>query len=151
MDDVVKIQLRHVDGDRVEIETPWAKRVGLNLYELDNLPWYAYGVSCGDVVEAVSSEGGLPEVQHVVRKSGNRTIRVVLDPPIPETEGSHPLLESLAALGCSYEGMNRRYFAINIPPEVSLPAVCELVTTSGQNWEHADPTFEQLHPSEGAD
>ena len=145
-DELVKILLRHVDGDDVNTETTWAKRVGVNLYELNNLPWYAYGVSCGDVVEAVQVDESFPELTRVVRKSGNRTLRVILDEAIPGDQNCSPLLDQLKSLGCSYEGMNRRYFAINIPAAVALVSVCDALTESGQQWEHADPTYTQLYP-----
>jgi hypothetical protein len=45
----VKVALQGPDGD---IETLWADPLGGDLYALDNLPWYAYGVSVEDVVEA---------------------------------------------------------------------------------------------------
>jgi hypothetical protein len=142
---LAKIKLRHEDGEEVFVETPWAKRVGTNLYELDNLPWYAYGVSCGDVVEAVPAADGLPEFRRVVRKSGNRTVRVVLKPQASESSESKALLDDLQSMGCDYEGMNHSYIAVNIPPSVDFWRVCEFLTNTGQNWEHADPTYAELH------
>jgi hypothetical protein len=143
---LVKIVLRHEDGDDVHVETPWAKQVGDNLYELDNLPWYAYGVSCGDVVEAIPAEDGLPEFRRVVRKSGNRTVRVILKPPANESLDSKSILDRLVSMGCDYEGMDHSYVAVNIPPTANFGDVCAFLTDAGQTWEHADPTYEQLHP-----
>lgn len=143
---LVKIVLRYEDGDDVHVETPWAKQVGDNLYELDNLPWYAYGVSCGDVVEAIPAEDGLPEFRRVVRKSGNRTLRVILKPPANESTDSKAILARLVVMGCDYEGMNHSYVAVNIPPTANFGDVCAFLTDTGQTWEHADPTYEQLHP-----
>ena len=143
---LVKIALRSADGTDVQVETPWAKRVGDNLYELDNVPWYAYGVSCGDIVEALPAEDGLPEFRRVVRKSGNRTLRVILKPPANESTDSKAILDRLVVMGCDCEGMNHSYVAVNIPPTANFGDVCAFLTDTGQTWEHADPTYEQLHP-----
>jgi hypothetical protein len=75
---------------------------------------------------------------------------VILDQAIPDGGDSNPVLDELKSLDCSYEGMNRRYFAVNIPPTLELNDVCDAVTRSGQQWEHADPTYAELHPEEGA-
>ena|SRR5438876_5416359 len=76
--ELVKVQLSGPDGD---VETLWAKPVGDDLYELDNTPWYAYGVSWKDVIEARPAEpDAFPEFIRVVRKSGYRTIRLILEP-----------------------------------------------------------------------
>lgn len=147
-EELAKILVRHVADGEEHIETPWAKRVGPNLYELDNLLWYAYGISCGDVLEAIpQEEGGFPEVLRVVRKSGHRTIRLMLDLPVPEGQTSTPLLDLLVSLGCSYEGMYGRLISIDVPPNVDLTNVCESVSQAGLQWEHADPTYEQLYPA----
>jgi hypothetical protein len=45
------VVFRVEDGESVYVETPWARHLGQNEYELDNLPWYAYGISLGDVFE----------------------------------------------------------------------------------------------------
>lgn len=142
---LVKIVLRHEEGDDVHVETPWAKQVGEHLYELDNLPWYAYGVSCGDIVEALPAEDGLPEFRRVVRKSGNRTVRVILKPPANESSESEAILERLVSMGCDYEGMDHSYVAVNIPAQANFEDVCDFLAETGQTWEHADPTYEQLH------
>src|SRR5262245_57962015 len=47
-----------LEGPHGDVETLWANVVGPHLYELDNLPWYAYGVSAGDLVEARPDQTG---------------------------------------------------------------------------------------------
>jgi hypothetical protein len=70
----VKLRLTGPDG---LIETPWAERIG-NKFRLDNLPWYAYGISDDDLVDAVATDvGGIFEFVRVVEPSGNRLIRVI--------------------------------------------------------------------------
>ena len=135
---MVKVRLRGPDG---EIETPWAEPVHSNLFRLDNLPWFAYGVSDDDVVEAtVTDDAGVFEFVRVVTPSGNRLIRIVLDDPADATG----VLPKLLAMGCHYEGLNRRFVAVNIPPTVDLNTVTAYVTAAGVTWENAKPTYEQV-------
>lgn len=136
----VKLRLRGPDG---EIETPWAEALGDGLYRLDNLPWYAYGVSDDDVVEASPTEAvGVFDFVRVVRPSGNRLVRVVFE----DDDEGRPTLEQLTRMGCHYEGANPSYVAVAIPPAVDLGAVAAFLTERGHRWEHANPTWEDLHP-----
>jgi hypothetical protein len=145
-DDMVKVQLSGPDG---EIETLWARQLGPDLYELDNTPWFAYGVSWRDVVEARSPSGAdFPEFVRVVRKSGYRTIRLILDPPADKAPESQAILDRLRELGCSYEGANPHLIGVDIPPSVDLMTVRQFLITTEQEWEHADPPYEQLFPDD---
>jgi uncharacterized protein DUF4265 len=143
----VKVAL---EGPHGEIETLWATVVAPNQYELDNLPWCAYGVSAGDVIEARPDAAGQLRMTRIVRKSGNRTIRVIL----AVTSGGQPTFESQQMLsgilerGCSYEGRNKLLFAVNIPAPVNLAGIAQYLTDSGFRWEYADPTFNDLFPGE---
>jgi len=138
---LVKVELRGEDG---EVETLWAFDLGNGRYKLDNTPWYAYGVSTGDVIEAAPEDhAGFPVFKAVVEKSGYRTVRITA-----ASDFTDEFFEEIKALGCSFEGANRRYVAIDVPPSVELWSVAEFLTERGIRWEHADPTWEELH---GAD
>ena len=141
-DDQVKVVLFGPDG---EVETPWANALGDDLYELDNTPWFAYGVSWKDVIEArPPAPGEFPEFVRVVKKSGYRTLRVMLDPPADQSAESMSILGRLHELGCTYEGMNHRLISVDVPPEVDLMVIRAFLISTEQEWEHADPTSEQL-------
>ena len=145
-DGFVKVQLSGPDG---EVETLWARPLGSDQYELDNTPWYAYGISWQDVIEArPQTPGGFPEFVRVVRKSGYRTIRLILDPPADSAPESQAILERLRQLGCSYEGANPRYIGVDIPPSVELMTVRQFLISTEQEWEHADPKYDDLFPSD---
>ncbi len=122
--------------DEDKVETLWAFDLGGNLYQLDNTPWYQYGVSWKDLIEAVpESEGELPLFKRVVEKSGYRTLRVALEEPAKDV-----FLDEIKQLGCSFEGANRRYIAIDIPPGIDLQKIADLLTENDVCWEYADPT-----------
>lgn len=123
-------------------ETPWAEPVGEGLFRLDNLPWYAYGVSDDDIVEAEPSDmEGMFEFVRVRTPSGNRVVRVIFD----TDEDGTPVLEALRTLGCHWEGATKRFLVVSIPPAADFDAVCSLLTQSEVQWEHANPTYEDLY------
>ena len=145
----VKIEIREqLEGD-VYVETPWAVPLGDNLYRLDNIPFYAYRLSWGDILEAEPREHDMPLYLRVVEKSGHRTMRVILDPPSDQSEESQSVLDTLRKLGCTFEGVNHVYIAVDIPPDVDLQAVVEYLMTLEHDWEHADPKHEDLYAEEG--
>jgi len=130
-----------------EVETLWATHLESDNYRLDNSPFYAYGVSWEDVVSApFNPEEGFPTFERVVSKSGNRTIRVIFKTPIETGNESEQLLHGLIALGCDYEGANRKYISVNIPPGVDLDVVRKYLIEHNATWEHADPTYATLFP-----
>jgi hypothetical protein len=130
------------------VETLWADRVGPDLYRLDNSPFWAYGVSWRDVVEAHPDPDGMLRMSRVVEKSGHRTVRVIFDPRVDESPEAQAILDGARELGASYEGMNPGYLAIDIPPELDLIAVANYLTERGVQWEHADPRYSDLYPDE---
>lgn len=142
----VLFRVPNEDGSE-EVETLWATHLGGDNYKLDNSPFYAYSVSWEDVVCApFNEEEGHPTYQRVVSKSGNRTVRVVFNPPIEPGNESDQILQRLVSLGCSYEGANRTYISINIPSTLELDVVRNYLIEQNATWEHADPTYANLFP-----
>jgi hypothetical protein len=136
------------DGN-ADVETLWATHLGADTYKLDNSPFYAYGVSWMDVVSAPhDSQAGHPTFERIVSKSGNRTVRVIFETPSETGNESDRLLQGLVALGCSYEGANRKYVSVNVPPGVELDVVRNYLITHKASWEHADPTYAALFPED---
>lgn len=146
-DDMVKVEFRMTDEDgETDVETLWATPMGKDLYRLENSPWFAYGVSFLDIVRAKAADEGFPVFEAVAEKSGNRTVRIILDPPAETGNNSAEILDELVVLGASYEGMNSKYMAVNIEAHVDFGRVCEFLTNRSIQWEHADPTYAQLCP-----
>lgn len=142
----VKVLLQ--DDDK--IETLWAERVGPDQYRLLNSPFWAYSVSWLDVVEALPDAEGVLTFVRVVEKSGHRTVRIILDPPVDKSPESQAVLDGLVALGASYEGMYPGYMAIDIPPAVEMDGIVDYLVASGRQWEYADPRYSELFPEEPA-
>ena len=148
---LTKVLFRVPEADgTAHVETLWATPLGNDRYRLDNSSFYAYSVSWKDVVLAPFDEQeGFPTFQRVVEKSGHRTIRVLFegDPVQPGSE-SQTCLDRLVAMGCSYEGANRLYICVDIPPGVDLGKVRAFMIENKLVFEHADPTYDDLFPRE---
>lgn len=129
------------------VETLWAERVGPDRYRLDNSPFWAYGLSWRDVVEAHPDENGQLAFTRVVEKSGHRTVRVIFEPGIDQNAEGQAIIDELVRLGCTYEGMHPGYLAIDIPPGVELAKEAGYLTEQGAQWEHADPRYSELYPA----
>lgn len=149
-DPTAKVLFRVPDDEGgATVETLWAIPLGEDRYRLDNSPFYAYGVSWQDIVLApIDAQEGLPAFQSVLARSGNRTVRVIFDPPVSPGNSSDQVLQGLVALGCSYEGANRGYMSVNIPAGVELQEVRSYLVQNDAQWEHADPTYESLFPDD---
>ena len=121
----------------------WAEPMGAGRYRVESSPFFAYGLSYGDVVVA-PAEGELPRVEDVERKGGHRTMRFALD---ADWETDRPeiqrLVGELERLGCRYEALPPKIVALDLPPEVDELAVVrrlqKAVVERVLIWEWADP------------
>lgn len=94
-----------------EWEGLWAIPIGANRFKIDNIPFYARDVSCGDVVEACL-DNGEHIFKRVVEPSANSTIRVV----IYDLADESAIRSELIKLGCSVEGSGTPgLIALNVP------------------------------------
>lgn len=131
--DLVKVGFLDEDGD---VETLWARCIGPNAYRIDNVPFFQDGLSMLDVVEAVADGGGMPYFTRVLRKSGHRTVRVLLDDPCCDED---PFYARLVQLGCGVERATPRFLALDVPPDADIEAIARHLATSGVDWEPSDP------------
>lgn len=143
-----KVLFRVERGDgSIDVETLWAFVLGDDLYRLDNSPFDAYSVSWRDVVLApIDVVEGRAVFQRVVAKSGHRTVRIRFGLPWARGNGTEAVLQGLLGMGCTYEGADDKLFSVDVPPPVSLQAVREYLIRSEVEWEHADPTYDELFP-----
>jgi hypothetical protein len=106
-------------------ESIWALPLGDDLYEIRNSPFYAYDINWGDIVRVDSDDPKLkPEVREVVKRSGNRTLRVFFNEELSEEE-QDSILSSLQYLDVSWERATERLVAIDVHPEANYQAVCD--------------------------
>jgi hypothetical protein len=138
--DMVKVLMQ--EGS--DVETLWAVPVGDGLYRLDNSPFFTYRVSWQDIVRAEPDADEILSFVNVAEKSGNRTVRVIMEGCDTTSEDAKPFLDGIIELGCSYEGFQPRLISINVPPGVDLATVADYLIASVHHWEYADPTYDDL-------
>ena len=134
----IRVSFSGADG---VVERLWATHVDANLYQLDNAPAFAFGVSMHDVVEIHPDESGAAWAVRVAKRGPVNTVRVVLDAQRPR---SRRLMNMLAAIGCSSEGMNAVWFAVSAPDESSFERLVEGLATGGYRWEYVNPKREDV-------
>lgn len=97
-------------------ESLWATPLGNNLYRIENVPFFAYGLNFLDVVLATADTDELnPEIREVVTPSGHRTFRIIFSTDV-EREKQVELLETLEQYKASYERANGTNVSIDIKP-----------------------------------
>ncbi len=139
---VVPLDREPGDGGPDE-EWLWAEPLGAGRYRIESSPFFAYGLSHGDVVVAADA-ADLPRVEAVERKGGHRTMRFALD---ADWDTDRPeirlLLDELGAVGCHSDALPPKIVALDLAPDVDeLTVVRRLQTAVGDGlliWEWADP------------
>ena len=125
--EVVKIAIklqRDEDGyPPVDWEDLWAVRVGNGTFQIDNVPFYASGISSGDLVSAALREGKLV-FSELVEPKGHSTIRVI----VYAENSTQRIRDELKELGCATELSNiDDFFSVDVPPEVNYFRVKSLL------------------------
>lgn len=102
-------------------ESFWATPLGNDLFRLENVPFYAYGLNFHDVVKATSDEL-IPEIRELVELSGHQTFRVFFEKGI-DRQNQEKILDSMKELTISYERANDIYFSLDMQPNGNYQAV----------------------------
>lgn len=103
----------------VSFESLWGIQKEEHLYQVDNTPYYLYGVSKGDWVLAHADENELI-ADSVAKQAGHSTVRVFAS----RKEDKLAIKENLQRLGavCSITS-ELSLFSVDIPPHVSFTAI----------------------------
>lgn len=126
----------------VEAENLWAEPLGGDRFRIDNIPFYAYGISHEDVVVASQVEGRL-RFQEVSARSGHSTYRVLVkDTAGYEGADFQKLWARLRELGCTYEVAKRRWITIDVPSDSDVFTVYRILEQGEADgvW-----SFEEAH------
>jgi hypothetical protein len=145
----IKVLFRYdskVLGEEV-VETMWAIPIdqAKGLYQLDSIPFYGPPIAPGDTFLAEFDE---VEQQLTFREveefSGSSVIQVVL---MQEPYGTIALRKDLSALGGISEGLNDRFFALEVPPKVDYAPIRELLDSLKQQGciDFAEPVLSDQH------
>lgn len=120
-------------------------------YRLAGSPRFAYRVSRDDVVRAERDEDGRLTVKEVIRKGGNRTVRIFLDELRADSLDAAPILDALQQMGLTCEPVPPNLLTVVVPKQADLDEVAGSLARSGLTWEHADPSYDQVYPPQRAD
>ncbi len=115
----VLFEFEGTSSDEVEIESMWAIRCEEG-YLIDNIPFYALGVACGDLIQAHKDDAGMLRFERVTVPSGHCTVRLwfAREEDVPQVR------EQLDSLGASSEVSNLpRLVAVDIPPNVQYKRI----------------------------
>jgi Domain of unknown function (DUF4265) len=116
-----------------EVESMWAvERDGG--YEIDNIPFYAKEVACGDLVAARRDDEGALWFVKLIKASGHSTLRLLF----ARADDVQATREELRRMGCASEVSDMpRLVGVDVPPAVDY----EKVKARLQQGEH-DGCFE---------
>ena len=119
------VQLDTTDWHDHANETLWARALGGERYTIQNVPFYAKGISYEDVVEA-PTVGNQKLVRAVVQRGGHSTYRIFVtkDEPLMRFREFWIPLEDL---GCTVERATERLFGVDVPPDADIYKVYDLL------------------------
>ena len=121
--DLVKVHIDLPNHWAIGGEAFWAQPLGEDLYEIHNVPFFAYGLNFLDVVYATPDADDLiPEIKKVSRPSGHRTYRVIFESGIDRLQQAE-LLEILEQWGGTYERADGTNISIDIKPDGDYVAI----------------------------
>ena len=95
-------------------EAMWAKYLGDNLYRLENIP-FTEELNLHDVVRCQEKPDDIPNVIEVVRRSGNRTLRVEFRKEI-SAEIAVDIILALKEKEIFYEKAGAGLYMFNVEP-----------------------------------
>jgi len=116
-------------------ETLWASVTGQNgSYCIDNIPFYAKGISSGDLVYAENREGQLVFIR-LIQPSTNSVFRLY----VADENDVKSARDSFRELGCESEQSHiPKLFAVEIPGSVAIDPVAALLESGAEagRWEY---------------
>lgn len=107
---MVDLAVFDLAGQREQL---WLKSIGSDEYELCCIPFCAYGLALGDVV-SIDSHG---HVTSVLRKSGRRVLRLLLQASPAASAHLSEITSRLRMDGLLFEVRGNRHIAIDFPAE----------------------------------
>lgn len=131
----ILFELEMAEHHDFSAETLWTEIIGHNKYRLLNIPLYVYGVSFGDIVEAlhVDQEASFPVFTRVVEQAGHSTYRVFVFESAVDNPEFNQYWQPLEALGCAFEGQaGNKMLAVDVLPSANIDEVLKLLY-AGEN------------------
>ena len=122
--DGARIRFEVEDKALGDAEVLWGERTMDDAFRIDNVPLLVFGVSTGDLVP-VRGDAEPFHFDGVAERGGHSTYRVMLtDPADPQ---SQQRFRRIVTLGCGYEQLTPRFLAVDVPPDVNVFEVFNLL------------------------
>jgi hypothetical protein len=139
LDDHTRVRFELEDSELGDAEVLWGRWITPGTVRLDNIPLLISGVSMGDVVH-VTVTGGALLFASVAERGGHSTYRVMLEKA--EDASVEKRLREIIVLGCGYERITPRFLALDVPRDVDVFRVYDLLERglAARIW-----TFEEGH------
>jgi hypothetical protein len=131
-----ELEIDEVGWPPVAAESVWVKRMGENLFQIENVPFFARLVAYKDHVEG-SFEGNVINFRRHVKSSGYATVRVLLN----ALEKQEELIQQLEEVKCEVEGAPQwNLLAIGIPAGKSFEKAIAILREGDQQkwWEYEE-------------
>ncbi|MCH2232469.1 MAG: DUF4265 domain-containing protein [Crocinitomicaceae bacterium] len=121
--ELVKVHINLPNHWAIQGEYLWATPLGNDLFRIENVPFYAYGLNFHDIVNVTyQSDPEIIEIKEIVKASGHRTFRIFFRSGIEQKEQER-ILSSMEELKISFERANEICFSLNMKPSGNYQAV----------------------------
>lgn len=151
-DNFVKVLFRYHSNvlDKVVAETMWAIEIDKSkgIYQLDSIPFYGVGIAPEDKFFAVYDENeGMLSYQGITEHSGNSIVLVIV---VDQNLDKEVLRAEFRALNCASEGLNDRYFSMEILKGTNYtPIKAKLDAYQADNRiNYAEPCLSEKHQTD---
>lgn len=117
-------------------ESVWVKRLGDNLFQVENVPFFVMLIAYKDQVEG-DFDGSVIQFRRHVKSSGYATIRVIFKTLEKQLE----LVRQLEEIRCEVEGSPQyKLLAIGIPPGNSFKQAMDIIRGGYEKkwWEYEE-------------
>lgn len=116
-DFIIAADISEEPGHR-EWEQIWARRLGEHTFEICCVPFFAYGMALGDVVET----NGAHVIRRVINRSGHRTVRIWLGDS-SSAAAREEVQKAVSSLKINIERYSENLLALSVAGE----GVCQYV------------------------
>lgn len=120
------ISLPKSDWHNYGTESLWSKKLSEAEYQIDSVPFCAYGLSYMDIVTVEKSKGGELLFKEIKNHCGHSTYRFFLNKGVQEKTFTD-YWKSLEKLGCTYEKGYGSLYAIDVPPDSDIQKVYQVL------------------------
>lgn len=133
--------------DEEVVETMWSEIIDSEkgIYKLDNIPFYGPLIATDDIFYAKYDESEESVVyKETIAISGNSIIQVVI---LKDNFDKEIIREKLELMDCLSEGLNDKYFVVEIKKDVDYSAVKHFLNEYSESdvLDFAEPCLSKKH------